>query len=99
MKSCQYCHRSIAGFRLVLTRHNIGGQCVSALSAPRPQGIISVWRHHPVAVCSGHYEHLPSHVNHWQNRTLNLIQERENRRGGPPPLGVFSPDWGKDYCL
>jgi len=67
MKTCQYCSRSIAGFHLVLTRHNIGGQCVSASGAPRPQGIISVWRHHPVAVCLSHYEQLPVHVNHWQN--------------------------------
>ncbi len=62
MRTCQYCTRTIVAYRLILSMHNIGGECVSLLGAPHPQGIISVYRHHPVAVCDYHYHNLPKHV-------------------------------------
>lgn len=64
MRSCQYCSSEVMGFRIVLSIHNIGGEAVSHSSAARPAGIISVYRHHPVAVCSYHYDNLPGHVRH-----------------------------------
>ncbi len=62
MRTCQYCTRTIVAYRLILSRHNIGGECVTTLGSPRPAGIISVYRHHPVAVCHHHYDNLPKHV-------------------------------------
>ena len=64
MKTCQYCSNDVTGFRIILSIHNIGGEAVSGDSRYRPAGIISVYRHHPVAVCSHHYEHLPRHLRH-----------------------------------
>jgi len=62
-RTCQYCASEVTGYRIVLSIHNIGGEALSILGQ-RPAGIISVYRHHPVAVCSHHYEHLPRHVRH-----------------------------------
>ncbi len=63
-KSCQYCPKPIDNYVMVLTVHDIGGECSTAFSSRSPAGIMSVYRHHPVAVCSHHYEHLPGHVRH-----------------------------------
>jgi len=62
MRSCQYCTRTIVAYRLITSIHNVGGECVTAFDSPRPAGIISVYRHHPVAVCHHHYDNLPKHV-------------------------------------
>jgi len=67
MRTCQYCTRTIVAFRLILSRHNIGGECVTAFDSPRPAGIISVYRHHPVAVRDLHYHNLPKHVRGYTN--------------------------------
>jgi len=73
MRTCQYCTRTIVAYRLITSRHNIGGECVTAPGSPRPAGIISVWRHHPVAVCDHHYHNLPGHVGrnfpNWQSHS------------------------------
>ena len=65
-RTCQYCSKPINSYRMILSIHDIGGECMASLGQ-RPAGIISVYRHHPVAVCSHHYEHLPRHVRHHTN--------------------------------
>ena len=67
IKNCQYCSNVVTGYRIILSIHNIGGEAVSHFSADRPAGIISVYRHHPVAVCDHHYHNLPRHVRHHTN--------------------------------
>jgi len=67
MKTCQYCSSEVTSYRIILSKFNIGGEAVSHFSTDRPAGIMSVYRHHPVAVCSHHYEHLPRHVRHYTN--------------------------------
>ena len=66
-RTCQYCLKPVVSYRMVLTIHNIGGECVTTSSSHRPAGIISVYRHHPVAVCDHHYHNLPRHVRHHTN--------------------------------
>lgn len=63
-RTCQYCSQPIEGWRMTLSIHDIGGEAVSGDSRYRPAGIISVYRHHPVAVCKYHYFNLPRHVRH-----------------------------------
>lgn len=67
-KSCQYCSKPIENYVMTWTIHDIGGECWTDINSPRPAGIMSVYRHHPVAVCSHHYEHLPGHVRHWSTK-------------------------------
>ena len=62
-RTCQYCPGEVTSYRIILSVHNIGGEAVSVFG-DRPAGIMSVYRHHPVALCSHHYEHLPKHVRH-----------------------------------
>lgn len=64
MKQCQYCSNQAENFRMILSVFNVGGVDVSRFVADRPTGITSVFRHHPVVVCSYHYDHLPRHVRH-----------------------------------
>ncbi len=85
MKTCQYCTRTIVAYRLILSRHNIGGECVTAFSSPRPAGIVSVYRHHPVAVCHHHYDNLPIHVVGDWNPNWASQSGSGSRDGGLPP--------------
>lgn len=66
-RSCQYCSNEVTAYRMTLSKFNIGGNLVSYSIAARPAGIMSVYRHHPVAVCSYHYDNLPRHVRHYTN--------------------------------
>lgn len=66
-RSCQYCSSEVKNYRIILSKFNIGGEAVSPSSTARPAGIISVYRHHPVAVCDHHYHNLPRHVRHHTN--------------------------------
>lgn len=61
-RSCQYCSSEVTAYRMISSKFNIGGEAVSHSMAARPAGIISVYRHHPVAVCDHHYHNLPRHV-------------------------------------
>ena len=65
-RTCQYCAQPISAFRIILSKHNVGGEAMAPLGH-RPAGIISVYRHHPVAVCDYHYHNLPRHVRHHTN--------------------------------
>ena len=73
-RTCQYCSKPVVSYRMVLTIHNIGGECVTPSSGHRPAGIISVYRHHPVAVCRHHWGNLPKHIRHCQNERSLCFQ-------------------------
>jgi hypothetical protein len=85
MRTCQYCHLTISRFRLILAIHTIGSDATTALGSPSPAGIISVYRHHPLAVCDFHYHNLPVHVRHHTNQNSYLPRGAEVVLGGPPP--------------
>jgi len=65
-RTCQYCSNKVTAFRIILAKQYMAGEAVSVFGGC-PAGIISVYRHRPVAVCSHHYEHLPRHVRHYTN--------------------------------